>query len=158
MIIAGGEPELCCRRQGKREGGIYACPMHYVCVSLVQGLCEVTGEKNWRTWNPRMHGNTDKEAQVWRGSLVSRSRLAVRCMGVSTFRFPIVGVLGLAAITSTLCTVHISVHGSVAAWARATYQYYVNGTDTTLVWGSLRLTPAGPKYIALNFWGSKFCE
>ena len=79
---------------------------------------------------------------------LSRSRLAVCCTGVSTFRFPIVGVLGLAAITSTLCTVQ---RGSVVAWARATYQYYVNGTDTTLVWGSLRLTQARPKYIALKF-------
>ena len=26
MIIAGGEPELCCRRHTKREGGVYARP------------------------------------------------------------------------------------------------------------------------------------
>ena len=25
-IIAGGEPELCCRRHAKREGGVYAPP------------------------------------------------------------------------------------------------------------------------------------
>ena len=36
MIIAGGEPELCCRRHAKREGGVYGRRMHYVCVSLVQ--------------------------------------------------------------------------------------------------------------------------
>ena len=24
MIITGGEPELCCRRHAKREGGVYA--------------------------------------------------------------------------------------------------------------------------------------
>ena len=26
MIIAGGEPELCCRRHAKREGGVYGRP------------------------------------------------------------------------------------------------------------------------------------
>ena len=26
MIIAGGEPELCCRRHGKGEGGVYGRP------------------------------------------------------------------------------------------------------------------------------------
>ena len=34
---------------------------------------------------------------------------AVRCMGVSAFRFPIVGVLSLVAIMTTHCTVHMSV-------------------------------------------------
>ena len=57
MIIAGGEPELCCRRHAKREGGVYARP--YICLGVCvqnavctgcayvgKGLCEVTGEKN----------------------------------------------------------------------------------------------------------------
>ena len=26
IIIGGGEPELCCRRHAKREGGVYARP------------------------------------------------------------------------------------------------------------------------------------
>ena len=88
IIIAGGEPELCHRRHAKREGGVYAppyalrvrkscpeCSVHVLCLcrSVKRGLCEIPGEKNWRTWNPRMHGDTDKEAQVWRGSLVSLS-------------------------------------------------------------------------------------
>ena len=58
IIIAGGEPELCCRQHAKQEGGVYGPHMHYMCVSLVQnavctccayvgkGLCEVTGEEN----------------------------------------------------------------------------------------------------------------
>ena len=58
-----------------------------------------------------MHGDTNKEAQV-RWSL-TRSSLAVHCTGVSGFRFPIVGVLSLVAITTTHFTVHISV-----AWWR----------------------------------------
>ena len=37
-----------------------------------------------------------------------RSSLAVRCAGVSAFRFPIVGVLSLVAISTTHCTVHMS--------------------------------------------------
>ena len=67
---------------------------------------------------------------------LSRSSLAVRCAGVSAFRFPIVGVLSLVAISTTHCTVHMSDMsvalrlGSVYVWARATYQYHVNGTDT----------------------------
>ena len=64
---------------------------------------------------------------------LSRSSLAVRCAGVSAFRFPIVGVLSLVAISTTHCTVHMSdmsVRRGLAAWARATYQYHVNGTDT----------------------------
>ena len=39
---------------------------------------------------------------------LSRSSLAVRCAGVSAFRFPIVGVLSLVAISTTHCTVHMS--------------------------------------------------
>ena len=38
---------------------------------------------------------------------LSRSGLAVRCAGVSAFRFPIVGVLSLVAIFTTHCTVHM---------------------------------------------------
>ena len=61
MIIAGGEPELCCRWHAKREGGVYGHPyalrVHEV-LSRMQctrcayvgkcekGLCKVTDEKN----------------------------------------------------------------------------------------------------------------
>ena len=62
IIIAGGEPALCCgiSMLSERVGSMHA-HMHYVCKSLVQnagarvvlyvekyenGLCEVTGEKN----------------------------------------------------------------------------------------------------------------
>ena len=38
-----------------------------------------------------------------------RSSLAVGCVGVSAFRFPIVGVLSFVAIMITNCTVHMSV-------------------------------------------------
>ena len=47
---------------------------------------------------------------------LARSSLAVRCACVSAFRFPIASVLSLVAITTTHCTVHMSVawrHGSV---------------------------------------------
>ena len=52
---------------------------------------------------------------------------------VSAFRFPIVGVLSLVAITTTHCTVHmvsVAWRHHVVAWAHATYQYHVDGTDT----------------------------
>jgi len=35
MIIGGGEPELCCRRHAKREGGVYARPS---CITLREAL------------------------------------------------------------------------------------------------------------------------
>ena len=38
----------------------------------------------------------------------SLSRSSLRCAGVSAFRFPIVGVLSLVAISTTHCTVHMS--------------------------------------------------
>ena len=44
---------------------------------------------------------------------LAHSSLAVRCVGVSAFRFPIVSVLSLVAIMTTHCTVHMSV-----AWRR----------------------------------------
>ena len=49
-------------------------------------------------------GDTNKEVQV------SHSSLAVCCVGVSAFRFPIVSILGLIAITTTHCTVHHHAH------------------------------------------------
>ena len=59
MIIAGGEPKLCCgmARCGmlsERVGSMHTC-IHYACVGLAvcmccayveKGLFEVTGEKN----------------------------------------------------------------------------------------------------------------
>ena len=68
---------------------------------------------------------------------LAHSSLAVRCAGVSAFCFPIVGVLGLVAITTMHCTVHMTVpcrtvawQRGMVAWARAIYQYHVNGTNT----------------------------
>ena len=56
-------------------------------------------------------GDTNKEVQV------SRSSFTVCCVGVSAFRFPIVSVLGLIAITTTHCTVHHHAHMSPSvAW------------------------------------------
>ena len=105
-------------------------------------------------------GNTNKkrtyEEVCWS---LSHSSLAVHCVGVSVFHFPIVSVLGIIAITTTHCTVH----------HHATYPYHVNGTDmvdrsvgwsvsrsmhvfpyTILVWGSLRLTPIRSECKLLN--------
>ena len=50
-------------------------------------------------------------------------------MGVSAFRFPIVDILGLVAIT-TICTALFPCEHGMVAWARATSQYHMNGTDT----------------------------
>ena len=52
-------------------------------------------------------GDTDKKHkhEEIRWSL-SCSSLAVRCVGVSAFRFPIVNILCLIAITITYCTIH----------------------------------------------------
>ena len=140
MIIAGGKPELCCgmARHGmlsERVGSMHAhiC-MHYVCASLVQNAvwtCCAYVEKcekgfvwsDWRQkresqgWGHRQGSASSYEEVRWS---LSRSSLAVRCAGVSAFRFPIIGVLGLVAITTALFT---TTHMSVAAWARATYQY-----------------------------------
>ena len=51
---------------------------------------------------------------------LSRSSLAVRCAGVSAFRFPIVSVLSLVAISTTHCTVHV--RHECAAWQRGHVQ------------------------------------
>ena len=64
---------------------------------------------------------------------LSRSSLTVHCVGVSAFRFHIVSVFSLVAITTMHCTVHdmsVAWQRRVVAWARATYQYHVNGMDT----------------------------
>ena len=101
-----------------------------LCKSVKKGLCKVTGEKTMKAKD----GDTDKEAQVERGSLVSL--FVIRCAGVSAFCFPIVGVLGLTAVTTMHCTVHHHVHTRALAWhgltwraqrgARPTYPYHVN--------------------------------
>ena len=89
---------------------------------------------------------------------LSRSSLAVRCAGVSAFRFPIVGVLSLVAISTTHCTVHMSDMsvalrlGSVGTCnVSASREWDGHGRSvgrsmhvvpqTTIVWGSLRLAP-----------------
>ena len=72
---------------------------------------------------------------------LSRSSLAVCCAGVSAFRFPTVGVLGLIAITTTHCTVHHHARTRALAVAmpiwcvsvgtcNVSVSRYVNGTDT----------------------------
>ena len=53
---------------------------------------------------------------------LARSSLAVRCAGVSAFRFPIVNVLSLVAISTTHCTVHMSDMCGQAAWQRGHVQ------------------------------------
>jgi len=106
--------------------------MHYMCISRVQnavctccayvgkcekGLCEVSGEKTdvRETQGCMATPTRNRKYEEVRWSLACSS-LAVRCAGVSAFRFPIVGVLSFVAITTTHCTVHMSVawwHGSV---------------------------------------------
>ena len=105
-----------------RVGSMHA-HMHYVCVKSCPEcsvhmlfLCRKVWERACVKWPVR---KTDvHKTQGWmvtpirkckyeevRWSL-SRSSLTVRCAGVSAFRFPIVGVLSLVAITTTHCTVH----------------------------------------------------
>ena len=135
MIIAGGEPELCCRRHAKREGGVYGrpyalrvrkscpeCSVHMLC------LCRKVWKRACVKWPARktdvretqgcMHGDTDKEAQVWRGSLVShlfqsRSLLCgCLCFLLSHRRRS----QSCSCHTTTHCTVHMSMawrHGSI---------------------------------------------
>ena len=72
MIIAGGEPELCCRWHAKREGGVYAPRMHYVSVSLVQNAvctcCAYVGKFEKRfVWSNRREKLTYmKPRDAWR--------------------------------------------------------------------------------------------
>ena len=90
----------------KWEGGVYAHPY-----ALSVRKCEVTGEKSWRYMKPKdawRHRQGSASMKRFHWSL-SRSSLAVRCAGVSAFRFPVVGVFSLVAITTTHCTVHMSV-------------------------------------------------
>ena len=47
---------------------------------------------------------------------LSHSTLAVSRAGVSAFRFPIIGILCLVAITTTHCTVHMSVACGATWW------------------------------------------
>ena len=81
MIVAGGEPEMCCGMvQGcmlrKQEGGsstpIYIacvavckscpeCSVHVLCLCRKVGLCEVTGEKKLMYMKAK---DGDKEAQI----------------------------------------------------------------------------------------------
>ena len=74
-------------------------------------------------------GDTYKEAQIWRARFAGLSRSSLRgclCFSFSHRR----RFLDLVAITTTHCTVHMWAWRGVAAWARATFQYHVNGTDT----------------------------
>ena len=146
--------------------------MHYVSISLVQnavctccpyvGKCEKgfvwSNRREKLTYvNPRMHGNTDKEAQVWRGSLVSLSfqpRSSLRgclCFSLSHHR------------RSQSCSYHhYALHCShecgMVAWQCGHVQRisitWMGRTqsvsrlvdargpvDLTIVWGSLRLAP-----------------
>ena len=62
---------------------------------MIKGLCEVTYVKPKEAWRPtRKH-----KYEELRWSL-SHSNHAVQCVGVSAFRFSIVGVLSLVAITT----------------------------------------------------------
>ena len=100
----------------ERVGSMHA-RKHYVCTSLVQnavcrccalcrsvkkGLCKVTGEKTDVHESQATPTRNHKYEEV-RWSL-SRSSLAVRCGGVSAFRFPIIGLFGLIAITALFTT------------------------------------------------------
>jgi len=86
-----------------------------------------------------MDGDTDKHKyeEVRWSLFVPASQLVARMSLL--FAFPSSASCSLShrrrlvAITTKHCTVHMSVtwrRAGVVAWARATYQYHVNGTDT----------------------------
>ena len=76
---------------------------------MKRGLCEVTGEKKLTYVKPKdAWRHKEGSASMKRFAGLSCSSLAVRCAGVSAFRFPIVGVLSLVAISTTHRTVHMS--------------------------------------------------
>ena len=77
-------------------------------------------------------GDTNKEAQVamkrFAGlSLIPASQFVVRVSQLFAFPSSAFSVLQLSPLRTALFT---TTDMSVAAWARATYQYHVNGTDT----------------------------
>ena len=110
------------------------------------------------TWKPRMATLTRKckyKEFCW---FFSRFSLAVCCVGFSAFHFPIVGVLGIVAITTTHYTLHHHTHECGMAWHRRHVQ------RISIMWhGRLagwlvgrctcsrrpRLTQAYPNYIKM---------
>ena len=76
---------------------------------MKRGLCEEPARKtDVRETQGCMATPTRKRKYEELRWSLSRSSLAVRCAGVTAFRFPIVGVLSLVAISTTHCTVHMS--------------------------------------------------
>ena len=64
------------------------------------------------TYMKAKDGDTDKEAQVWKDSLISLSfQLTVCCTGVSA-----IGIFSIIAITTTHCTVHHHACTRALAW------------------------------------------
>ena len=113
----------------ERVGSMHA-RMHYVCVKSCPEcsvhmlyLCRKVWKRACVKWPTRKTDVCEtqgcmatpkrkcKDEEV-RWSL-AHSSVAVRCEGVSAFRFPIVNILSLVAITTMHCTVHMSV-----AWWR----------------------------------------
>ena len=113
--VASMHTRKCCVCASLVQNAVCTCCAS--CRSVKKGLCKVTGEKiDIRELKPRMATLTRKlkyEVVCWS---LSHSNLAVRCAGVSAFRFPIVGILGLLAITTTHCTVHHHAHTQALAW------------------------------------------
>ena len=139
--------------------------MHYVCLSLVQNAvcmcCDCVGNcdkgfvwrENWRTWNSRKHGDTNKEVQVWRGSLVSLSFQPCsplhRCLWFSlSHHWRSQSSYHYALHCSHEHGMAASQHGHVQRIS-ITWMGQTRSVDrsmhmvpwTTLVWGSVRLAP-----------------
>ena len=74
---------------------------------------------------------------------LSCSSFAVRCAGVSAFRFPIVGVLSLVAISTTHCTVHMS--DMSVAWRLGSVRVGTCNVSVSREWDGTRSVDArGP--------------
>ena len=106
-------------RHAKWEGRVYACIQAYAlckscpeCSVHVLCLCRKVWKWFCVKWPARKSDVRESQGwwhQQWSTSMkrlasLSRSSLAVRCMGVSAFRFPIVGVLSLDYYALPPCT------------------------------------------------------
>ena len=95
---------MCMARHGMLSRGWGPCtPVSRICVKWpVRKL----------TYMKAKDGDTDKEVQVWKDSLISLSfQLTVRCASVSA-----ISVFSIIAITTTHCTVHHHARTRALAW------------------------------------------
>ena len=125
----------------KLEGGICACLyVLRICKFCpecgVHVLCLCRKGFVWSDWWEKLtfvrkYRHQQGSASMKRFTGLSRSSLTVHCAGVSSaFHLPIVGVIGLVAITTALFTSWARAWHDMAVWPRTTYQYHMTWMDT----------------------------